>query len=78
MIGQSNMAGRGFLKEVEPIYDRRIKMLRNGRWQQMAEPINYDRPFAGVGPAASFAWAWCQRDAQGEVGLIPCARELPG
>lgn len=39
LIGQSNMAGRGFLDEVPPIHDERIKMLRNGRWQVMAEPI---------------------------------------
>ena len=72
LIGQSNMAGRGFLKDVAPIHDERIKMLRNGRWQVMAEPINYDRPFSGVGPAASFALAWC-RAYSGEIGLIPCA-----
>lgn len=53
MLGQSNMAGRGFIKEVQPIYNERIQMLRNGRWQMMTEPINYDRPVAGVGLAAS-------------------------
>lgn len=37
MIGQSNMAGRGFIHEVPPIYNERIQMLRNGRWQMMAE-----------------------------------------
>lgn len=35
MIGQSNMAGRGFVHEVVPIYNERIQMLRNGRWQMM-------------------------------------------
>ena len=49
MIGQSNIAGRGFLKDVPPIYDEHIKMLRNGRWQTMVEPINYDRLNAGIG-----------------------------
>ena len=75
MIGQSNMAGRGFLKDVPPIRDERIKMLRNGRWQVMTEPINYDRPFSGIGPAASFALAWCQgrENPEEEIGLIPCA-----
>lgn len=46
MVGQSNMAGRGFLKDVPPICNERIKMLRNGRWQIMTEPINFDRPLA--------------------------------
>lgn len=72
MVGQSNMAGRGFLKDVPPICNERIKMLRNGRWQIMTEPINYDRPFSGVGLAASFAAAWCQKNNE-EIGLIPCA-----
>lgn len=36
MIGQSNMAGRGFLNEVPMICNERIQMLRNGRWQMMA------------------------------------------
>ncbi len=47
MLGQSNMAGRGFISEVTPIYNERIQMLRNGRWQMMTEPINYDRPVSG-------------------------------
>ncbi|MDR3585621.1 MAG: sialate O-acetylesterase [Desulfosporosinus sp.] len=73
MVGQSNMAGRGFLKDVPPICNERIKMLRNGRWQIMTEPINYDRPFSGVGLAASFAAAWCKKNKNEEIGLIPCA-----
>lgn len=73
LIGQSNMAGRGFLREVKPIYNERIFMLRNGRWQMMAEPIHFDRAIAGVGLAASFAEAWCKVNPEGQIGLIPCA-----
>jgi Carbohydrate esterase, sialic acid-specific acetylesterase len=73
MLGQSNMAGRGFLHEVEPIYNEKIKMLRNGQWQMMTEPINYDRPVAGVSLAASFAEAWSKANPNKEIGLIPCA-----
>lgn len=73
MLGQSNMAGRGFIHEVSPIYNERIKMLRNGIWQMMTEPINYDRPVSGIGLAASFADAWCQKNEEDTVGLIPCA-----
>ena len=64
MIGQSNMAGRGFINEVPMICNERILMLRNAGWQMMAEPINYDRPNAGIGLAGSFAAMWW---------LIPCA-----
>lgn len=73
MIGQSNMAGRGFINEVPLICNERIQMLRNGRWQMMAEPINYDRPVAGVGLAGSFAAMWCMENESEKIGLIPCA-----
>ncbi|MBY3620951.1 sialate O-acetylesterase [Acinetobacter sp. CUI P1] len=73
MIGQSNMAGRGFIHEVPPIYNERIQMLRNGRWQMMAEPINYDRPVSGISLAGSFADAWCRENEENMIGLIPCA-----
>ena len=73
LLGQSNMAGRGFVKDVPLIYDEHIKMLRNGRWQTMLEPIHYDRPTAGIGLAASFAAAWRLQQEGEEIGLIPCA-----
>ena len=55
MIGQSNMGGRGYMKDVPLLFDEHIKMLRNGLWQVMTEPINFDRPNSGVGLASSFA-----------------------
>ena len=73
LIGQSNMAGRGYLYEVTPIYNENIFMLRNGRWQMMTEPIHFDRSVAGAGPAASFAQAWCSANKDEQIGLIPCA-----
>jgi hypothetical protein len=73
MLGQSNMAGRGFIHEVPPIYNERIQMLRNGRWQMMTEPINYDRPVSGISLAGSFADAWCRQNQGDTIGLIPCA-----
>lgn len=73
MIGQSNMAGRGFIDEVPIICNERIQMLRNGRWQMMTEPMNYDRPVSGVGLAGSFAAMWCMENEEDKIGLIPCA-----
>lgn len=73
LIGQSNMAGRGFVKDVPPIYNEHIHMLRNGRWQMMAEPLNFDRHVSGIGPAASFAQAWTTDHPGESIGLIPCA-----
>lgn len=73
LIGQSNMAGRGIPDSVPPIINESIKMLRNGRWQIMAEPIHNDRPMAGVGLASSFAASWHADHIGEEIGLIPCA-----
>lgn len=75
LIGQSNMAGRGFYAEAEPIEnsDGRLKVLRNGRWQPMYRPVNNDRPFAGVNLSESFARAYADDHEGVEVGVIPCA-----
>jgi hypothetical protein len=78
MIGQSNMAGRGNIADVEPIDNFRCYMQRNGRFIRMREPINVDRPVfgggftSGISLAASFAdeFANVYND---RVGLIPCA-----
>jgi len=67
------MAGRGHLNSVPPIVNESIKMLRNGRWQMMAEPIHNDRPSAGIGLASSFAGSWQADHANEQIGLIPCA-----
>ena len=72
LIGQSNMAGRGVIGDVERIANPRLKMLRNGRWQPMYVPVNADRPFSGVNLAESFADLY-SRDHDVDVGLIPCA-----
>lgn len=72
LIGQSNMAGRGRVGEVPPISNSRIKILRNGRWQNMFVPVNPDRSFSGISLAESFADAY-SREHNVDVGLIPCA-----
>lgn len=73
MIGQSNMAGRGFLDDVPMICNEKIHMLRNGRWQMMTEPINNDRSVAGVSLAGFFAALWSAAHEGEDIGLIPCA-----
>ena len=73
LIGQSNMAGRGFAEDVEPISDDRITMLNaSNEWVKMEEPIHYDKSAAGVGLAASFAKAFVDT-FDCEIGLIPGA-----
>ena len=77
MIGQSNMAGRGNLDDVDPIVNDRCYMFRMGRWLPMQEPINIDSLLgveypSGVGLAASFADMYSKYFKE-DVGLIPCA-----
>jgi len=47
-------------------------MLRNGRWQHLVEPVNYDRPFSGTSLAVSFADEY-SKHFDCDTGLIPCA-----
>lgn len=41
LMGQSNMAGRGNLDEVELIRDERIKAFRMGSFIQAKDPVGY-------------------------------------
>ena len=61
LIGQSNMAGRGYLNEAREIDTSHIYTLRNGRWLKMFRPINPDRSFSGVSLAESFAEAYSKK-----------------
>lgn len=73
LIGQSNMAGRGDLKEVSPISDTRLLMMRNGRWQPLHEPVSSDRPMAGASLGVSFAKRFIEEHPGDSAALIPCA-----
>jgi len=73
LIGQSNMAGRGFPNEVEKIPNDGIYVQRNGRWWPMYVPVNPDRVAAGINLAESFAYRFRQDHPDDTVGLIACA-----
>ncbi len=72
LIGQSNMAGRGFPEDVAPIENKNIKVMRNGLWREFYVPVNPDRKTSGISLAESFADLY-QKDHGVTVGLIPCA-----
>ena len=72
IIGQSNMAGRGFRDEVEPIKNDKLYVLRNGRWRAMYIPVNPDRVTAGINLVESFADLYA-KEHDVDVGIIPCA-----
>ncbi len=73
LMGQSNMAGRGLLEDVEPIRDQRIRVFQDGRWATAEEPLHHDRPTAGIGLAMSFARAVLAAGPDREIGLVPRA-----
>lgn len=75
IIGQSNMAGRGFIEEAGPLdtNGQKLWVLRNGRWQLMYRPVNPDRDFSGTCMAESFAKAYSLDHPDVLVGVIPCA-----
>ena len=54
MIGQSNMAGRGFLNDAPAIDTTHIHVLRHGRCQKIFRPLNPDRAFSGSSLVESF------------------------
>ena len=73
LVGQSNMAGRGYPQDVEKTPSGGIYVLRNGRWWPMYVPVNPDRVTAGINLAESFAVRFLQDHPGDTVGLIPCA-----
>lgn len=78
LMGQSNMAGRGNIGDVEKIDNDLCFMYRMMHWIKMEEPINFDSflddEFAsGIGLSASFADTYAKTYGT-SVGLIPCAK----
>ena len=73
LVGQSNMAGRGFPSEVEKLPNKDIYVLRNGRWWPMYVPVNPDRVTAGINLSESFVYEFLKEQPGDTVGIIPCA-----
>lgn len=72
LIGQSNMAGRGFVEDALPVDTSRVFVTRNCRWWPFYRPVNPDRKTAGVNLAERFAERFCEK-YDSEAGLICCA-----
>lgn len=72
LIGQSNMAGRGFIDDAIPTDLSALYTLRNGRWMKMFRPINPDRSRSGVSLGERFAECF-HNEYGADIGLICCA-----
>ncbi len=75
LAGQSNMAGRGEVSEIDLKPHPRVLMLdQQGTWRPAVDPLHFDKPqVVGVGPGRSFAIAYADAHPDVTVGLIPCA-----
>lgn len=75
LIGQSNMAGRGDLEEIDKTPHERVwTMDQDGNWVRAVDPIHFDKPArVGVGPGLSFGKAMADHDTDSVIGLIPSA-----
>lgn len=74
LAGQSNMAGRApATGETRRPIERCWMLGRDGRWKKAANPIHFDKPSAGVGPADEFARRYLADHPGETLGLVPCA-----
>lgn len=74
LIGQSNMAGRGQVDAESKLTDPQIIMLDSqNHWVTATDPVHYDKPIAGVGPAISFAKNIKGSNSKIKIALVPCA-----
>ena len=74
LAGQSNMAGRGTVEPEDRVAVGGIAMLdRSMAWVPAMDPVHFDKPTAGVGPARAFAIAVRSKQAARDIGLVPTA-----
>jgi len=74
LIGQSNMAGRGPIKEKGQPVGKNVWMLnKSNEWVVAKAPVHFDKGIAGVGLCEEFARCYEKAYPGKEVGLIPCA-----
>jgi hypothetical protein len=76
LVGQSNMAGRGKVEEIDSTTHPRILMLnKNEAWVPAKEPLAFDKPaVVGVGPGYAFAREIANADQSSSyICLVPSA-----
>lgn len=74
LVGQSNMAGRGYVEAQDTIPNQHVLRLnKNGEWEIGKDPLHFDKDVAGVGPGLQFGKTLAAADQSAVIGLIPCA-----
>lgn len=72
LVGQSNMVGRGFLRDALPVDMSHIKVFKDGEWLQLIRPKDPEKKLKGVCLAESFGERYA-KDFKVDVGLLCCA-----
>jgi len=75
LAGQSNMAGRGELGEIDRTPHPRVFALNaKDEWVIATEPVHFDKPeVRGTGPGLAFAKDIAERNPDNRIGLVPTA-----
>jgi hypothetical protein len=74
LIGQSNMAGRGVVEEVDKKPHARVLMFtKEQKWAPALDPLHFDKPIAGVGLGSAFGRVMADANPGVTIGLVPCA-----
>ncbi|TDI77226.1 MAG: sialate O-acetylesterase [Bacteroidetes bacterium] len=75
LAGQSNMAGRGELSEIDRTPHPRVFVLdKNDKWVIATEPLHFDKPkVRGTGPGLAFAKEIAKQNPEIRIGLVPTA-----
>lgn len=74
LIGQSNMAGRGAVEEVDKKPHGRVLMFtKEQKWAPALDPLHFDKPIAGVGLGSTFGRVMADANPGVTIGLVPCA-----
>ncbi len=75
LAGQSNMAGRGPVEQIDRTPQPRVFALNSAmEWAPAKEPLHFDKPdIVGVGPGFAFGRAMAAANPNVRIGLIPAA-----
>src|SRR5688500_16990950 len=69
LIGQSNMAGRGLIEEVDKVPHPRVLMLnKQNAWVPAVDPLHFDKSVAGVGLGSTFGRVMAEAEPEVTIG----------
>jgi hypothetical protein len=76
LMGQSNMAGRGYItEEFKDVQNDHVYVFTKAQtWVIARHPLHFDKPaVVGVGPGLAFGIEMAKANPKVLIGLVPCA-----